>query len=399
MKHRHTHSWKNRPTKNSNTDLVISIGIFKMGVPDFITVGFNPCKPMLVPIRINGHRRQALLDTGSDFNMVTEKMLKSCQIPNTSIDRRIVKTCYPVGDKKLSCHGSVTLSFTMLGQKFEEAFSVCQIDNLEIILGKPFLNKNPSCISFNTCTLLVKSAFTQHTNTDSLQNTSKKEESEQNTEGLKFEDDKRMKERQEAAKLRIPEQMIFPFNNEGYVEVPIQINNHTLWAQLDTGSTACAIAQWILDECKIPNTVNTLRAKPITLWGGKKGMSQGTIFLSFSINGHQFQEEFTVIPNSFSGVILGTPFLLHNNAVLDFSTNKVYVNANGQEDDSENVDNYDDAQEKSCTICQKTNHLAKDCFYRNQLFYSRLNKKRKHKKHVKQLVSLLNSNKNSRNEG
>ena len=78
-------------------------------------------------------------------------------------------------------------------------------------------------------------------------------------------------------------------------------------------------------------------------------------------------------------MILGTPFLLYNNAVLDFSTNKVYVNANGQEDDSENVDNYDDAQEKSCIKCQKTNHLAKDCFYRNQFFYGRFNKKRKQK--------------------
>ena len=184
----------------------------------------------------------------------------------------------------------------MLEQKFEEAFVVDQTDDLELILGTPFLNKNPSCISFNTSTLLVQSALTQHTNTDSLQNTSKKEESEQNTEGLNFEDDKRMKERQEATKLRIPEQMTVPFNNEGDVEVPIQINNYTLWAELDT---ACAIAQWILDECKIPNTVNTLGSKPVTLWGGKTVMTQGTIFLSFSINGHQFEEEFMVTRKSF----------------------------------------------------------------------------------------------------
>ncbi len=131
-------------------------------------------------------------------------------------------------------------------------------------------------------------------------------------------------------------------NMSGHPLIQLELMGNTYWFVVDTGSNVNLISSDL--EKELSKGIESIGYISTSGVGGQT--EEGAVFLlSYSIDGNQFTDQFSVVDTSTFMVfdeygvkvsgLLGTSFLLFHRCILDFSDGMVYLNGNNDEVRSE----------------------------------------------------------------
>ena len=108
--------------------------------------------------------------------------------------------------------------------------------------------------------------------------------------------------------------------------MPLSIHTHHFRALIDTGSTISAINDSILRKLRLSyKDLAPPDISFITGAGGSNHPVKGKIKLPIVIGGLKVQHTFYVIEDLRTSILLGTQFLEHQKASLDWPSRKLYL--------------------------------------------------------------------------